>query len=162
MSHRGKRIKISCLVALTSNRYKDGKLPFLTPAPHQVAKMPATVSNANADRIVYMSDLHKRPALFAGWERLRHGKFHWVAESFAEMVCLFFDSEKASRTDLHLRWVYFSSRLFSVDARIFRAHTCLSVYAGVGSQAVYILGNLLQQAGLSCPFVIFCRVDTPY
>jgi hypothetical protein len=50
--------------------------------------MAATVSNANANRIVYMSDLHGgRPGFFAGWERLRHGKFHWLAESFAEAVC---------------------------------------------------------------------------
>ncbi|KAF7336137.1 Aquaporin-like protein [Mycena venus] len=78
-------------------------------------KMAVTVSNANADRVVYMSDLHKRGPVLAGWERLRHGKLHWLAEAFAEMMGVFF-----------------------------------YVYAGVGSQAVFVIGGLTKQAGLSC------------
>jgi hypothetical protein len=48
----------------------------------------ATFSNANANGVVYMSDIQKRPAFFMGWERLRHGKLHWFAECFAEAVRL--------------------------------------------------------------------------
>ncbi|KAJ7473375.1 putative aquaporin 2 [Mycena latifolia] len=76
--------------------------------------MVATVSNANANGIVYMSDLHKRTPLFAGWERLRHGKLHWFAECFAEAMGVFF-----------------------------------YVFAGVGSQAVWAIGNLTPEPGLS-------------
>ncbi|KAJ6504442.1 putative aquaporin 2 [Mycena vulgaris] len=77
--------------------------------------MAATVSNANANGdIVYMGDLHKRTSMFAGWERLRHGKLHWLAECFAEAMGVFF-----------------------------------YVYAGVGSQAVWIVGNLTPEPGLS-------------
>ncbi|KAJ6599438.1 aquaporin-like protein [Mycena sp. CBHHK59/15] len=82
--------------------------------------MATTVSNANANGdIVYMSDLHKRSPVLAGWERLRHGKLHWFAESFAEAMGVFF-----------------------------------YVYAGVGSQAVWVVGNLTKQAGLSSLFQI--------
>jgi len=76
--------------------------------------MAATVSNANARSVVYMGDLHKRTSMFAGWERMRHGKLHWFAECFAEAMGVFF-----------------------------------YVYAGVGSQAVWVIGNLTKQAGLS-------------
>ncbi|KAJ6479890.1 aquaporin-like protein [Mycena vitilis] len=77
--------------------------------------MAATVSHANSNGIVYLSDLHGgRPRFFAGWERLRHGKLHWLAESFAEAMGVF-----------------------------------MYVYAGVGSQAVFVVGNLTKQAGLS-------------
>ncbi|KAJ7907658.1 putative aquaporin 2 [Mycena leptocephala] len=64
--------------------------------------MAATVSNANANRI-----------------RLRHGKFHWLAESFAEAMGVF-----------------------------------MYVYMGVGSQAVWVIGNITKQAGLSSLFQI--------
>ncbi|KAJ7654288.1 putative aquaporin 2 [Mycena rosella] len=76
--------------------------------------MAATVSNANAKRIVYMGDLHKRSQMFAGWERLRHGRLHWFAECFAEAMGVFF-----------------------------------YVYAGVGSQAIWGVGNLTKQVGVS-------------
>ncbi|KAJ7736039.1 putative aquaporin 2 [Mycena maculata] len=81
--------------------------------------MAATVSNANANRIVYMGDLHKRTSAFAGWERLRHGKLHWFAECFAEAMGVFF-----------------------------------YVYAGVGSQAGWVLGNILKEVGISSVFQI--------
>jgi len=79
----------------------------------------ATFSNANANGVVYMSDIQKRPAFFMGWERLRHGKLHWFAECFAEAMGVFF-----------------------------------YVYAGVGSQAVWVIGNLTKTAGLSSLFQI--------
>ncbi|KAF8209568.1 aquaporin-like protein [Mycena galopus ATCC 62051] len=62
-----------------------------------------------------MSDLHGgRPGFFAGWERLRHGKLHWLAESFAEAMGVF-----------------------------------MYVYAGVGSTAVWVIGNLAKEVGFS-------------
>jgi len=61
-----------------------------------------------------MGDLHKRTPVWAGWERLRHGKIHWFAESFAEAMGVFF-----------------------------------YVYAGVGSQAGWVIGNLIKEAGIS-------------
>ncbi|KAJ7339311.1 aquaporin-like protein [Mycena albidolilacea] len=77
--------------------------------------MAATVSHANSKRIVYMSDLHGgRPSFFVGWERLRHGKLHWLAESFAEAMGVF-----------------------------------MYVYAGVGSTAVWVIGNLTKEIGFS-------------
>ncbi|KAJ7114161.1 aquaporin-like protein [Mycena crocata] len=76
--------------------------------------MAATVSNANQHGVVYLSDINKRSRMFMGWERLRHGKLHWLVECFAEAMGVFF-----------------------------------YVYAGVGSQAVWVVGNLLKEAGLS-------------
>ncbi|KAF7354017.1 Aquaporin-like protein [Mycena venus] len=75
----------------------------------------ATYSSANEKRVVYMADLHGgRPAFFAGWERLRHGRLHWLAESFAEAMGVF-----------------------------------MYVYAGVGSTAVWVVGNLTKEVGFS-------------
>ncbi|KAJ7257194.1 aquaporin-like protein [Mycena haematopus] len=76
--------------------------------------MAATVSHANSKRVVYMSDLHARPSFFAGWERMRHGRLHWLAESFAEALGVF-----------------------------------MYVYAGVGSTAVWVIGNLTKNIGFS-------------
>ncbi|KAJ7500524.1 aquaporin-like protein [Mycena galericulata] len=76
--------------------------------------MAQTFSDANANSIVYLSDLQKRPRTFANWERLRHAKLHWFAECFAESMGVFF-----------------------------------YVYAGVGSGAMWNIGNLTKQIGLS-------------
>ncbi|KAJ6491911.1 putative aquaporin 2 [Mycena sanguinolenta] len=77
--------------------------------------MATTVSHANSKRVVYMSDLHGgRPGFFKGWERLRHGQLHWLAESFAEAMGVF-----------------------------------MYVYAGVGSTAVWVIGNIAGQVGFS-------------
>ncbi|KAJ6566893.1 aquaporin-like protein [Mycena capillaripes] len=88
---------------------------FESPHPQRSTMAATTVSNANVNRVVYMSDLHGgRPGFFSSWERLRHGKLHWLAESFAEAMGVF-----------------------------------MYVYAGVGSQAAFVVGNLTKTAGLS-------------
>ncbi|KAJ7184724.1 aquaporin-like protein [Mycena filopes] len=76
--------------------------------------MATTFSDANNNGVVYMGDLNKRTAGFAGWERLRHGKLHWFVECFAEAMGVF-----------------------------------MYVFAGVGSQAVFVIGGLSKQEGLS-------------
>ncbi|KAJ7290333.1 aquaporin-like protein [Mycena rebaudengoi] len=71
-------------------------------------------SYGNRDGVVYLSDLHKRPAILQSWERIRHGKLHWLPECFAEALGVFF-----------------------------------YVYCGVSSQAVWVIGNILKEPGLS-------------
>ncbi|KAF7369568.1 Aquaporin-like protein [Mycena venus] len=82
--------------------------------------MAATVSQANSERVVYVSDLQgKRPGFFTKWERLRHSRLHWLSECFAEAMGVF-----------------------------------LYTYPGVGSTAIYVIGNLMKESGLSSLFQI--------
>ncbi|KAK7036137.1 aquaporin-like protein [Favolaschia claudopus] len=50
-------------------------------------KVPFSASNER--RIVYVADVIPRPRYLAGWERLRHGKLHWLAECVAEAMGVF-------------------------------------------------------------------------
>ncbi|KAJ7612259.1 aquaporin-like protein [Roridomyces roridus] len=67
------------------------------------------VSDANLNRIVYRGELSKRGRGMQAWERMRHGKAHWMVECIAEAMSVFF-----------------------------------YVYAGVGSQAAYVVGGLIE------------------
>ncbi|KAJ7612249.1 aquaporin-like protein [Roridomyces roridus] len=71
--------------------------------------MPRAVSDANINRIVYRGELSKRGRGMQAWERMRHGKAHWMVECIAEAMGVFF-----------------------------------YVYAGVGSQAAYVVGGLIE------------------
>jgi len=37
-------------------------------------------------RFLHISDIQKRPAFLAAWERHRHGSAHWIVECVAEFV----------------------------------------------------------------------------
>ncbi|KAF8186498.1 aquaporin-like protein [Mycena galopus ATCC 62051] len=82
--------------------------------------MAAIVSHVSSERVVYVSDLQgRRPHFLTKWERLRHGRLHWLSECFAEAMGVF-----------------------------------LYTYPGVGSTAIYVIGNLLKESGLSSLFQI--------
>jgi len=41
-------------------------------------------------RFLHISDIQKRPAFLAAWERHRHGSAHWIVECVAEFMGVFF------------------------------------------------------------------------
>ncbi|KAJ7775497.1 aquaporin-like protein [Mycena metata] len=90
--------------------------------------------------LVHLSDIRQRPRVYRAFERHRHTSVHWLVECFAEALGVFLYSRVGT---LARTWVGSNQSCFEG-----RNLTDASS-SGVGSQALYVLGNILKVEGAS-------------
>lgn len=121
--------------------------------------LPAAVGSAHPG-VVHLNDVAPRSQIFTRWDRARHHQIHWFSECFAEFVRI--------RLARLYRLTLIGSAAGGVLVLLRRCVTIATVFpangihflSGLGSTAAWVIGNVLEEVGVSCTFVLLTH-STP-